>query len=89
MGSPTEYHSLCRAKLRLYYWLAMTSLSGEKYQSICIEKPTAERLKNTIDMARLSTVEIDFIDDDPSPNSLHCHHQDHQDKRLMSPVTYP
>jgi hypothetical protein len=48
-----------------------------------------ELLKNTIHMTRRSAVEIDFIDDDPSPNSLHCHHQDHQDKRLMSPATYP
>ena len=35
-------------------------------------------MKDTINMTRFSTVEIDFIADDPGPALLHCHHQDHR-----------
>jgi len=33
-------------------------------------------------MTRYSTVEIDFVADDPGPSLLHCHHQDHPGRRL-------
>jgi len=39
-------------------------------------------------LTRFSTVEIDFIADDPGPSLLHCHHQDHQDEGFMGLVTY-
>ena len=45
-------------------------------------------MKDTINMTRFSTVEIDFIADDPGPALLHCHHQDHQDEGFMGLVTY-
>jgi FtsP/CotA-like multicopper oxidase with cupredoxin domain len=44
-------------------------------------------MKDTINMTRFSTVEIDFIADDPGPSLLHCHHQDHQDEGFMGLVT--
>ena len=39
-------------------------------------------------MTRFSTVEIDFVADDPGPSLLHCHHQDHQDEGFMGMMTY-
>jgi FtsP/CotA-like multicopper oxidase with cupredoxin domain len=45
-------------------------------------------MKDTINMTRFSTVEIDFIADDPGPALLHCHHQDHQDEGFMGLMTY-
>jgi FtsP/CotA-like multicopper oxidase with cupredoxin domain len=39
-------------------------------------------------MTRFSTVEIDFVADDPDPTLLHCHHQDHQDEGFMGLVKY-
>jgi FtsP/CotA-like multicopper oxidase with cupredoxin domain len=51
-----------------------------------------ELLRETIPslrhMTRFSSVEIDFIADDPGPSLLHCHHQDHQDEGFMGLVTY-
>jgi FtsP/CotA-like multicopper oxidase with cupredoxin domain len=52
------------------------------------DKPTAGVMKDTINMVRFSTVEIDFTADDPGPFLLHCHHQDHQDEGFMGLVTY-
>jgi FtsP/CotA-like multicopper oxidase with cupredoxin domain len=47
-----------------------------------------DALKDSINMTRFSTVEIDFIADDPGPALLHCHHQDHQDEGFMGMMTY-
>jgi FtsP/CotA-like multicopper oxidase with cupredoxin domain len=52
------------------------------------DKPTAGVMKDTINMTGYSTVEIDFIADDPGLTLLHCHHQDHQDEGFMGMVTY-
>ena len=50
--------------------------------------PAAGVMKDTVNMTRFSTVEIDFVADDPGPTLLHCHHQDHQDEGFMGLVTY-
>jgi len=52
------------------------------------DRTTAGVMKDTINMSRFSTIEIDFIADDPGPSLLHCHHQDHQDEGFMGLVTY-
>jgi FtsP/CotA-like multicopper oxidase with cupredoxin domain len=52
------------------------------------EKATAGVMKDTVNMTRFSTVEIDFIADDPGSSLLHCHHQDHQDEGFMGLVSY-
>jgi FtsP/CotA-like multicopper oxidase with cupredoxin domain len=52
------------------------------------DRSTAGLMKDTINMDRFSTVEIDFTADDPGPTLLHCHHQDHQDEGFMGLVTY-
>ena len=52
------------------------------------DKTTAGVIKDTINMTRFSSVEIDFVADDPGPSLLHCHHQDHQDEGFMGLVTY-
>jgi FtsP/CotA-like multicopper oxidase with cupredoxin domain len=52
------------------------------------DKATAGVMKDTINMTPFSSVEIDFVADDPGPSLLHCHHQDHQDEGFMGLVTY-
>jgi FtsP/CotA-like multicopper oxidase with cupredoxin domain len=80
------------------YRLVMTNKSGDNHPvhlhrhtfevTKIGDKPTAGVMKDTINMTRFSTVEIDFIADDPGPSLLHCHHQDHQDEGFMGLVTY-
>jgi FtsP/CotA-like multicopper oxidase with cupredoxin domain len=80
------------------YRLVMTNMSGDNHPvhlhrhsfelSKVGEKTTAGVMKDTINMTRFSTVEIDFVADNPGPTLLHCHHQDHQDEGFMSLVTY-
>jgi FtsP/CotA-like multicopper oxidase with cupredoxin domain len=81
-----------------HYRLAMTNKSGDNHpvhihrHSFEVtkvgEKATAGVIKDTVNMTRFSTIEIDFIADDPGPTLLHCHHQDHQDEGFMGLVTY-
>jgi FtsP/CotA-like multicopper oxidase with cupredoxin domain len=80
------------------YRLMMTNRSGDNHPvhlhrhtfevTKIGDKATAGLMKDTINMTRFSTVEIDFIANDPGPSLLHCHHQDHQDEGFMGLVTY-
>jgi FtsP/CotA-like multicopper oxidase with cupredoxin domain len=80
------------------YRLVMTNKSGDNHPvhlhrhtfevTKVGDNATAGVMKDTINMTRFSTVEIDFIADDPGPALLHCHHQDHQDEGFMGLVTY-
>jgi FtsP/CotA-like multicopper oxidase with cupredoxin domain len=80
------------------YRLAMINKSGDNHPvhlhrhtfevTKVGDKATAGVMKDTINMTRFSTVEIDFVADDPGPTLLHCHHQDHQDEGFMGLVTY-
>lgn len=80
------------------YRIAMTNKSGDNHPvhlhrhtfevTKVGDKPTAGVMKDTINMTRFSTVELDFVADDPGPSLLHCHHQDHQDEGFMGLVTY-
>ena len=80
------------------YRLVMTNKSGDNHPvhlhrhtfeiTKVGEKATAGVMKDTVNMTRFSTVEIDFVADDPGPTLLHCHHQDHQDEGFMGMVTY-
>jgi FtsP/CotA-like multicopper oxidase with cupredoxin domain len=80
------------------YRLAMSNKSGDNHPvhlhrhtfeiTKIGDKATAGVMKDTVNMTRFSTVEIDFIADDPGPSLLHCHHQDHQDEGFMGLVTY-
>jgi FtsP/CotA-like multicopper oxidase with cupredoxin domain len=80
------------------YRLALTNKSGDNHPvhlhrhtfevTKVGDKQTAGVMKDTINMTRFSTVEIDFIADDPGPTLLHCHHQDHQDEGFMGLMTY-
>ena len=80
------------------YRLAMTNKSGDNHPvhlhrhtfevTKVGDKATAGVMKDTINMTRFSTVEIDFVANDPGPTLLHCHHQDHQDEGFMGLMTY-
>ena len=80
------------------YRLVMTNKSGDNHPvhlhrhtfevTKVGDRPTAGVMKDTVNMTRFSTVEIDFVADDPGPALLHCHHQDHQDEGFMGLVTY-
>jgi FtsP/CotA-like multicopper oxidase with cupredoxin domain len=45
-------------------------------------------MKDTINMLRYSTAEIDFLADDPGATLFHCHHQDHMDEGFAGLITY-
>jgi FtsP/CotA-like multicopper oxidase with cupredoxin domain len=80
------------------YRLVMTNKSGDNHPvhlhrhtfelTRIGDKATAGIMKDTVNMTRFSSVEIDFIADDPGPSLLHCHHQDHQDQGFMGLMTY-
>jgi FtsP/CotA-like multicopper oxidase with cupredoxin domain len=80
------------------YRLIMTNKSGDNHPvhlhrhtfeiTKFGDKATAGVMKDTVNMTRFSTAEIDFIADDPGPTLLHCHHQDHQDEGFMGLMTY-
>ncbi len=80
------------------YRLAMTNKSGDNHPvhlhrhtfeiTKVGDKATAGVMKDTVNMTRFSTVEIDFVADDTGPALLHCHHQDHQDEGFMGLMTY-
>ena len=80
------------------YRLALTNNSGDNHPvhlhrhtfeiTKVGDKSTAGVMKDTVNMTRYSTVEIDFIADDPGPTLFHCHHQDHQDEGFMGLQTY-
>jgi FtsP/CotA-like multicopper oxidase with cupredoxin domain len=52
------------------------------------DKTSSGVMKDTINMPRFSTAEIDFIADDPGATLFHCHHQDHQDEGFMGLIRY-
>jgi FtsP/CotA-like multicopper oxidase with cupredoxin domain len=80
------------------YRLIMTNKSGDNHPvhlhrhtfevTKVGDKRTAGLMKDTVNMTRFSSVEIDFVANDPGPSLLHCHHQDHQDEGFMGLVTY-
>lgn len=80
------------------YRLIMTNKSGDNHPvhlhrhtfevTKIGDKATAGLMKDTINMTRFSSVEIDFTANDPGPSLLHCHHQDHQDQGFMGLVVY-
>ena len=80
------------------YRIAMTNKSGDNHPvhlhrhtfevTKVGDKTTAGLMKDTINMTRFSSVEFDFVADDPGPSLLHCHHQDHQDEGFMGMMTY-
>jgi FtsP/CotA-like multicopper oxidase with cupredoxin domain len=80
------------------YRLVMTNKSGDNHPvhlhrhtfelTKIGDKATAGVMKDTVNMTRFSSVQIDFVADDPGPALLHCHHQDHQDEGFMGLVTY-
>jgi FtsP/CotA-like multicopper oxidase with cupredoxin domain len=80
------------------YRLVMTNKSGDNHPihlhrhtfeiTKIGDKTTSGVMKDTINMTRFSSAEIDFVANDPGPSLLHCHHQDHQDEGFMGLVTY-
>jgi FtsP/CotA-like multicopper oxidase with cupredoxin domain len=80
------------------YRVAMTNKSGDNHPvhlhrhtfeiTKVGDKASAGVMKDTVNMTRFSTVEFDFVADDPGPSLLHCHHQDHQDEGFMGLVSY-
>jgi FtsP/CotA-like multicopper oxidase with cupredoxin domain len=51
-------------------------------------KTTSGILKDTVNVPRRQTVEVDFVADNPGPSLLHCHMQEHQDFGFMTLVKY-
>ena len=51
-------------------------------------KPTAGIIKDTVNVARNSVVEVDFVADNPGLSLMHCHMQQHMDYGLKAMVKY-
>jgi FtsP/CotA-like multicopper oxidase with cupredoxin domain len=93
-----DTNPLFTTKVGKRYRIAMTNKSGDNHPvhlhrhtfeiTKVSEKATAGVMKDTVNMTRFSSVEFDFVADDPGPTLLHCHHQDHQDEGFMGLVTY-
>jgi FtsP/CotA-like multicopper oxidase with cupredoxin domain len=45
-------------------------------------------MKDTLNMPRMTTAEIDFVADHPGPTLFHCHHQDHMDEGFSGLIRY-
>jgi FtsP/CotA-like multicopper oxidase with cupredoxin domain len=93
-----DTNALLTTEVGKRYRLVMTNKSGDnhpvhlhrhRFELTKIgDKATAGIMKDTVNMTRFNTVQIDFVADDPGPSLLHCHHQDHQDEGFMGLVTY-
>jgi FtsP/CotA-like multicopper oxidase with cupredoxin domain len=93
-----ESNPLLTTEVGKRYRLVMTNQSGDNHPvhlhrhtfelTKIGDKPTAGIMKDTVNMTRFSSVQIDFVADDPGPALFHCHHQDHQDEGFMGLVTY-
>jgi FtsP/CotA-like multicopper oxidase with cupredoxin domain len=51
-------------------------------------KPTAGIIKDTVNVAKNSTVEVDVVANNPGPSLLHCHMQQHMDFGFKTLVKY-
>jgi FtsP/CotA-like multicopper oxidase with cupredoxin domain len=51
-------------------------------------KPTAGIIKDTVNVAKNSTVEVDVVANNPGPSLLHCHMQQHMDYGFKALVKY-
>jgi FtsP/CotA-like multicopper oxidase with cupredoxin domain len=51
-------------------------------------KPTGGIIKDTVNVARNSTVEVDMVANNPGPSLLHCHMQQHMDYGFKLLVKY-
>jgi FtsP/CotA-like multicopper oxidase with cupredoxin domain len=80
------------------YRLAMNNNSGDAhpvythrhtFEVVKVgDKTTAGVMKDTLNLPRFATAEIDLIADDPGATLFHCHHQDHQDEGFMGLINY-
>jgi FtsP/CotA-like multicopper oxidase with cupredoxin domain len=80
------------------YRVAMNNNSGDThpvhthrhtFEIVAVgDKTTSGVMKDTLNMPRFTTAEIDLIADDPGPTLFHCHHQDHQDEGFMGLIRY-
>jgi FtsP/CotA-like multicopper oxidase with cupredoxin domain len=52
------------------------------------DKAMSGLMKDTLNLSRFSTAEIDFVADNPGPTFFHCHHQDHMDEGFAGLITY-
>jgi FtsP/CotA-like multicopper oxidase with cupredoxin domain len=51
-------------------------------------KPTAGIFKDTVNIPRNTTIEVDVVADNPGPSLLHCHMQQHMDFGFKTILKY-
>jgi FtsP/CotA-like multicopper oxidase with cupredoxin domain len=81
-----------------HYRLVMNNKSGDRHPvhlhrhvfelTKIAGKPMAGVVKDTVQMPRQQSVEIDFVANDPGLTLLHCHQQDHMDEGFMMLMEY-
>jgi FtsP/CotA-like multicopper oxidase with cupredoxin domain len=52
------------------------------------DKPVSGLVKDTVNVPRDQTVEVDFVADNPGPSLLHCHMQHHMDYGFKTLIEY-
>jgi FtsP/CotA-like multicopper oxidase with cupredoxin domain len=64
-------------------------LHRHSFEIVSIDgKPTAGIIKDTVNLPRNTTTEVDFVADNPGPALLHCHMQQHMDFGFKTIVKY-
>ncbi len=81
-----------------HYRLVMNNKSGDRHPvhlhrhvfelTKIAGKPMAGVVKDTVQMPRQQSVEVDFVANDPGLTLLHCHQQDHMDEGFMMLMEY-
>jgi FtsP/CotA-like multicopper oxidase with cupredoxin domain len=52
------------------------------------DKPVSGLIKDTINVPRDTTIEVDLVADNPGASLLHCHMQQHMDYGFKTLITY-
>ena len=52
------------------------------------DKAVSGLVKDTVNVPRDQTVEVEFVADNPGPSLLHCHMQQHMDYGLKTLIEY-
>jgi FtsP/CotA-like multicopper oxidase with cupredoxin domain len=81
-----------------HYRLVMNNKSGDRHPvhlhrhvfelTKIAGKPMAGVIKDTVQVPRQQSVEVDFVANDPGLTLLHCHQQDHMDEGFMMLMEY-
>jgi FtsP/CotA-like multicopper oxidase with cupredoxin domain len=98
LAAPFPEADRLRLRAGRRYRLMMNNRSGDRHPlhlhrhvfelAKIAGKPVSGIVKDTVQIPRQQSVEIDFVADDPGLTLLHCHQQDHMDEGFMMLLEY-